>query len=228
MPNIKYGSKIIEYTIQIKDGLKSHYVVVEKNRGVVFKGQAVSQELSDRMVLKKARWILKKLDLVTDREAAPLVTGSRLRYLGRWYYLEIVEEDHPEIAIEFNHSKFRIAVPPETTQEAIRMALAHYYQEKAEEKITPRVKKLAQQTGLDYQGLRFRKLEKSWGNCSPRDLITINPHAIELPYALIDYLIVHELCHTRVKDHSKQFWAELARHVPDWRELNARVEGMKG
>lgn len=228
MRSVKYGSKVIEYTIQVQEGLKSHYVVVEKNRGVIFKGKAASGELSDRMVLKKARWILKKLDLVTEREAAPLVTGSRILYLGRWYYVEIVEEARLEILIEFTHSKFRIAVPPKTTQEAIRTALAHYYQEKAVEKITPRVKKLAKQTGLDYQGLRFRKLEKSWGNCSPRDIITINPHAIELPYSLIDYLIVHELCHTRVKDHSKQFWAELARQVPDWRELNARVEAMTG
>lgn len=228
MPNVKYGSEIIEYTVQIKEGLKSHYVVVEKNRGVVFKGKAVSEELSDRMVLKKARWILQKLDLVADREAAPLVTGSRILYLGRWYYLEIVEEVLPAITIEFNHSKFRIVVPPKTAQETIRMTLSQFFTEKAVEKITPRVKKLAQKTGLDYQGLRFRKLEKSWGNCSPRDIITINPQAIELPYSLIDYLIVHELCHTKVKDHSKQFWAELARHVPDWRELNARVEGMKG
>jgi len=228
MPSVKYGSKIIEYTVQVKEGLKSHYVVVEKDRGVVFKGKAVSPELADRMVLKKARWILKKLDLVTDREAAPLVTGSRILYLGRWFYAEVVEQQRPEIAVEFNHSKFKIAVPPNTSQSAMQTALEQFYREKAEEKITPRIKKLAKETGLDYRGLRFRKLEKSWGNCSPRDIITIHPHAIKLPYSLIDYLIVHELCHTRVKDHSKQFWAELARHVPDWRELNSRVEGMKG
>jgi len=227
MRRVKYGSTFIEYSFHENESLKSHYVTVEKNKGVVLKGKAISDEKSDKLVLKKAKWILDKLDLVSVKQEQNIVTGSRITYLGRSYYVEVVvnTKESSEVQIEFNHSKFLILLPSfDIEQPVIQSAIEDFYKEKAVEKITPRVKKLSKQTNLPYTDLKFRKLEKSWGNCSPKDIITINPEAIKLPFSLIDYLIVHELCHTKVKDHSKQFWAELAVHVPNWKELNERVE----
>ncbi|TKT94149.1 M48 family metallopeptidase [Dyadobacter frigoris] len=229
MRKVKYGSTFIEYSFHENDSLKSHYITVEKNIGVILKGKAIPVEKSDKLILKKARWILDKLDLVSVKEDEKIVTGSRIPYLGRSYYVEVsVQKELKELQIEFNHSKFSILLPSsEVSQSEIKSSIEKFYQERAVEKITPRVKKLAKQTKLEFDGLRFRKLEKSWGNCSGKNIITINPAAVKLPYSLIDYLIVHELCHTKVKDHSKQFWAELSTHVPNWKELNERVERVK-
>ncbi|MCF2446211.1 M48 family metallopeptidase [Dyadobacter sp. CY345] len=226
MRKVKYGSTFIEYSFHENDSLKSHYITVEKNIGVILKGKAIPVEKSDKLILKKARWILDKLNLVSVKEDEKIVTGSRITYLGRSYYVEvIVQKELKELRIDFNHSKFKILLPfPDMEQSEIQNSIELFYQERAVEKITPRVKKFSKQTGLIYEGLKFRKLEKSWGNCSGKNVITINPAAIKLPYSLIDYLIVHELCHTKVKDHSKQFWAELSTHVPNWKELNERVE----
>ena len=57
--------------------------------------------------------------------------------------------------------------------------------------------------------------------------IIINIETIMLPYQLIDYVIVHELCHTKVKDHSRKFWAELSKHLLNWRELDERMKEIK-
>lgn len=229
MRKVKYGSTFIEYSFHENDSLKSHYITVEKNVGVILKGKAIPVEKSDKLILKKARWILDKLDLVSVKEDEKIVTGSRIPYLGRSYYVEvIVQKELKELRIDFNHSKFKILLPfLDMEQSEIKKSIELFYQERAVEKITPRVKKFSKQTGLTYEGLKFRKLEKSWGNCSGKNVITINPAAIKLPYSLIDYLIVHELCHTKVKDHSKQFWAELSTHIPNWKELNERVERVK-
>jgi len=229
MRKVKYGSTFIEYSFHENDSLKSHYITVEKNIGVILKGKAIPVEKSDKLILKKARWILDKLDLVSVKEDEKIVTGSRIPYLGRSYYVEVtVQKELKELQIEFNHSKFSILLPPfEVSQSDIKSSIEKFYQERAVEKITPRIKKISKQTKLEFEGMRFRKLEKSWGNCSGKNIITINPAAIKLPYSLIDYLIVHELCHTKIKDHSKQFWAELSRHVPNWKELNERVERIK-
>jgi predicted metal-dependent hydrolase len=220
MRRVKYGSSYID------ESLKSHYVTVEKNKGVILKGKVVPVEKSDQLILRKAKWILEKLNLVSVKDDEKVVTGSRITYLGRSYYVEVVTLDEiTDVLVEFNYSKFTIRVPEaDTDQNLIRSAVENFYHDKAVEKITPRVRKLSKETNLSYAGLRFRKLEKSWGNCSPKDIITINPEAIKLPFSLIDYLIIHELCHTKVKDHSKQFWAELSVHVPNWKELNERVE----
>jgi predicted metal-dependent hydrolase len=51
--------------------------------------------------------------------------------------------------------------------------------------------------------------------------------SIKLPYTLIDYLLVHELVHTKEKNRSKAFWAELAKHMPQWRALDEQVYGLR-
>jgi len=75
--------------------------------------------------------------------------------------------------------------------------------------------------------LKIRKLEKRWGSCTVSNNIIINLESIKLPFSLIDYLIVHELVHTKVKNHSKEFWSELSKHIPNWKELDDKMYGMK-
>ena len=59
-------------------------------------------------------------------------------------------------------------------------------------------------------------------------VVLVSITVIQLPFSLIDYVLVHELCHTKVKDHSKEFWAELSRHLANWKELDARVSSWPG
>ena len=88
MPRATYGSKTIDYTVEHKDGLRAHYISVEKANGVVLRGKAVTSEMADKLILKKARWILEKLQLVRSIGEEDIVTGSRLPYIGRpWRYL---------------------------------------------------------------------------------------------------------------------------------------------
>jgi predicted metal-dependent hydrolase len=81
--------------------------------------------------------------------------------------------------------------------------------------------------GVDYGLLHFRKQAKRWGSCSPRNNIVINTEAIKLPFTLIDYLIVHELCHVRHKDHSKAFWGEVRKYLRNWKELDEKMAGLR-
>lgn len=229
MPEVYYGDQKITYRFQEKKDLKNHYITVEKGQGVILKGKLLSREEADRMVLKKARWILGKLELVRSISVEDIVTGSRLPYLGKKYYVEIYQNTGIErTQVEFNYSKFKISVPSQTDQmqAEIHSALDDFYRLKAKEKITPRVERWSKHTGLPYNQLRFQKLEKRWGSCSNKNNILINTEAIKLPYSLIDYLIVHELCHTKVKNHSKAFWAELSRHMSNWKALDERMSGM--
>lgn len=231
MHEIKYGNKTIEYTFLEKEGLKSHYITVEKGKGVILKGKPISVEKSDKLIAKKAKWIIDKLELVKSIGEDEIVTGSRIQYLGRKYYVEILinpDEKANSIEIDFTESKFKVLTPKSlNNQKDLTEAFEQFYKEKAIEKLTPRLKKWSKKTGLEYEEVKFRKLEKRWGSCSPNNTLTFNIEAIKLPYSLIDYLIVHELAHTKVKNHSKEFWAELSKHIPNWRELDERMYGMK-
>jgi predicted metal-dependent hydrolase len=229
MFRVKYGDRIIDYSILEKKDLKSYYITVEKGVGVILKGKPITQEIADNLILKKAKWILDKLDLVSSIEDGDIVTGSRIQYLGRKYYVEIITENNTnKIEIDFTESKFKITLPTHlNTQENLRQAFESYYRIKAQEKIEPILRKKAKSTGLNYNNIKFMKLEKRWGSCTPSNTIIINFHAIKLPYSLIEYLVVHELVHTKVKSHSKEFWAELSKYISNWKELDSRMYGMK-
>lgn len=229
MPNVKYGNKTIEYSIVAKEGLKSHYITVERGAGVILKGEPVSLTKSQQLIVKKASWILEKLDLVELLNEDEIVTGSRIQYLGRKYYVEVLVNDSlKEIAIDFTESKFKIQIPSSLhTQENLSKSFQDYFRDKAVEKITPRINKWVSKTGLTFNQLRFSKLDKRWGSCTPNNNININIDAVKLPYSLIDYLIVHELVHTKIKNHSKEFWAELSKYIPNWKELDDKMYGMK-
>jgi len=228
MPKVRYGDTVIEYSIQERTDLKSHYIVVEKNHGVILKGALIPEDQANKFILKKARWILDKMSLVESVKEGDIVTGSRILYLGKKYYTEVYFNDSiSSTIVEFNHSKFKITTSGKNTQDNIQQALDSFFSEKAAEKITPRVEMWAEKMGMQYGLLHFRKLSKRWGSCTPRNHIVINTEAIKLPFSLIDYLIVHELCHIKHKDHSKVFWVELGKHIGNWKELDERMRGMK-
>ena len=75
MPRVQYGHKTIEYTFLTKEGLNSHYITVEKGVGVVLKGKPISDEEAEQLILKKAKWILDKLDLVQSIGDEDIITG---------------------------------------------------------------------------------------------------------------------------------------------------------
>jgi len=225
MPKVTYGSSVIDYSILEKDGLKSHYISVEKNVGVVLKGKAVPPYKADQLILKKARWILNKLNLVKGIDDEEIVTGSRIMYLGRRYYTEVIFDNSVTAAnIEFNHSQFKLTVNPfADVQAVIKIALNNFYKVKAIEKITPRIKKWSKTTGLRYNELKFLNLTKRWGSCTDSNNIIINVDTVKLPFSLIDYVIVHELVHIKIKNHSKEYWAELSKHIDNWQELDEKI-----
>ena len=229
MPSVTYGHKTINYTVLEKEQLKSHYITVEKGAGVVLKGKLIPETTAEQLILKKAKWILDKLELVSSIGDEDIVTGSRIQYLGRKYYVEVIKKEDAEvITIDFTESKFKVYVPQHSNnQQAIKKAFNDFIIAKAKEKIAPRVRKWSKKTGFQFNELKFRQLEKRWGSCTPTNNIIINVDAIKLSYSLIDYLIVHELVHTKVKSHSKEFWAELSKHIQNWKELDERMYGMK-
>ena len=87
MPKVMYGSTLIEYSFYENESLKSHDITVEKNEGVILKGKLVPLANSEHLILKKAKWILQTLGLVSFEKEKKIVTGFRIPYLGRSYYV---------------------------------------------------------------------------------------------------------------------------------------------
>ena len=94
----------------------------------------------------------------------------------------------------------------------------------AKAKLMSRLNKLTEKNGFTYNRVFVRNQKTRWGSCSNKNNINLNIKLIRLPDELIDYVILHELVHTRIKNHSKEFWAELDRLVGDGKKLQSMLK----
>ena len=85
----------------------------------------------------------------------------------------------------------------------------------ARRKIIARLSQLAKQHGFSYKKVSIRNQRTRWGSCSAKGNISLNIKLVALPQELADYVILHELVHTRVHNHSRKFWQELNKHADD-------------
>ncbi len=98
----------------------------------------------------------------------------------------------------------------------------------AVKRLTYRLCYLAREHGFTCNSITIREQKTRWGSCSAKNNISLNIKLVQLPEALIDYVILHELVHTRIHSHSKKFWTELDRYVKNSKSManQLRIEGM--
>jgi predicted metal-dependent hydrolase len=89
--------------------------------------------------------------------------------------------------------------------------------------LVDRLEELARQHGFCYQKVFVRSQKTRWGSCSANNNINLNVNLIRLPAALRDYVILHELVHTRIKNHSPRYWEELQKYVHDCRLVDKQL-----
>jgi predicted metal-dependent hydrolase len=86
-----------------------------------------------------------------------------------------------------------------------------------------RLDELAKKHGFNYNRVFIRNQKTRWGSCSNKNNINLNINLVRLPDALIDYTILHELVHTRIKNHGERFWHQLGRVLCDAKKLDKRL-----
>ena len=147
-----------------------------------------SQKQAERFFLSKQEWVLKKLNGMKNKDCGQTLPpeGGSVLVRGRNYPVHMLQgEDTVEAAI------WRIL------------------QKEALEYLPGRVSELSERYGFKITGLKIRKMRTRWGSCTPRKSINLNSWLVMLPEHLSDYVILHELVHTRIPDHGRKFWEEL-------------------
>jgi predicted metal-dependent hydrolase len=95
------------------------------------------------------------------------------------------------------------------SDEGVEDAIWRLLREEALSYLPGRVEELSEKHGFKITGLKIRRMKTRWGSCTARRSINLNSWLVMLPEHLSDYVILHELVHTRIPDHSKRFWKEL-------------------
>jgi predicted metal-dependent hydrolase len=89
--------------------------------------------------------------------------------------------------------------------------------------LTARIEYLAAKNGFSFNRITVRRQRTRWGSCSQKNCISLNARLISIPEELMDYVILHELVHTKIHNHSKRFWKELDKYVGDSRSLSKKM-----
>ena len=223
----KYGETLIEWCFEEDISLKHHYLTVEKDQPVILRGKVISFKEQLSLIKNKALWIRKKYQQFAAISEEDIVSGSRIKYRGRFYYTQIIKKENTEqVKIEFTHSRFIITIPnsSEDQQKEIKEALKVFFKVKCLEKIKPRIRYWEKLIGLKSNGYRLYKYKGRWASCTTDNILEFNYKCMELTPKLMDYIIVHELIHTIHPDHSKQFWQEVAGIIPNVHELHKTLE----
>jgi predicted metal-dependent hydrolase len=226
MTAISYGTRTIEFEVQRNNRLKHTYITVERDCPVLVRANdSVDNNEIKNLVHKKAAWICSKLEELGQSPAQDaIITGSRLYYLGKSYYVELIKEEREEVVINFIHSKFQIHTPQKVDQEKISEAIDIFYLEKAHDKIKKLVLKWSKKMQLAPAHIDFKTSNTKWGSCNHKNQITFNPELMKLSPSLIEYAVVHELAHIAYKNHSKEFWKLIEKYLSNSARLDVKIK----
>ena len=178
---------------------------------------------------RRAPWILAHAPGSLP-EASPkrFVSGETLPYLGRNVRMVVVVGDVHVPEVRFDHWRLRITVPRDLSEGnrsgSIRKAIVDWYRRRAEARLAQIVDRwwLRFGGGEPYR-LLIRDQRQRWGSCAPDRTLRFNWRLAMLRPDLAEYVVVHELTHLRVRNHSREFWELLARAMPDAQERRRRL-----
>tara|TARA_B100000029_G_C17398185_1_gene896035 strand:+ start:282 stop:989 length:708 start_codon:yes stop_codon:yes gene_type:complete len=193
----------------------------------------VRDESIIEILQKKRPWIRRKvvqLKEVPVPQPKEFVSGEAFPFLGQNFRLK-VQEGH-RVGVQLSEGYLLTTVRPsevgEQRKQRIQQYLKSWYRSRAEERLQEKVERYSKQIGVSPKGLRVREFKSKWGSCDSRGTIAFNLNLIKAPHPIVDYVVIHELCHMIQPNHSKNFWKEVEKHDASYKEHRAWLKQRAG
>lgn len=180
-----------------------------------------------KQVINGSRDELRALARETSH-SSPYIEGQEI---GKSHKLAVVNTQMvTKPTVTTKRQVLLVQLPPDSSlelpavQQLVRDEVTKILRKEARAYLPRRLKWLAEQHGFSYVRVRFSHAGGRWGSCSSNGTISLNIALMKLPHELIDYVLVHELCHTRYMNHSPHFWKEVEEYDPLYRVHRQRIK----
>jgi len=190
----------------------------------------ISFENAEKFVFEKRLWIKKNLDKIQRIENHYPTFDINTDYSTREHRLKIIPHNKNTIKL-IVRDKFIYAFYPsyadvknERIQKAIRRVIIEAWRIEAKRYLPKRVNELASEYGFKFNNIFIKNAKTRWGSCSSANNINLNLQLMRLPERLIDYIILHELAHTKHRNHGKAFWNLLNNISGNAKGLNKEIK----
>lgn len=214
----------IDVTLFKSNRAKNVNITIKPFSGVrVSVPQFLSFNKAKEITEKRISWIKSNLSKMKKAEDMFTLFNFDTKFKTRSHDLDIKVTESENLKSIVRNNKISVFVPENYNIESnkvqieIRKAIEIALRKEAKDHLPPRVKELAEKHNFKYKKVAIKNAKTRWGSCSYVNNINLSLHLMRLPDYLIDYVILHELVHTKIKNHSKDFW-----HFLDYVSGNAK------
>ena len=213
----------IEYRLLPGADRQTTDIVIERDGQIsVRPPRFMTPEQVDQTVLAKRLWIYRNLadwrDLNATRVLREWVNGESFLYLGSSYRLQLVSEQDEALKLKGGRFCLLRSVVERGGPVVAQAAFQSFYTEKGAPRLAERVAHYAARVGAAPGRLQIRELGYRWASCLKGSDLHFHWKCLMAPLKIVDYIVVHELCHLRHRDHTSAFWNEVDKVLPDYRE----------
>jgi len=223
----KYGSYSYEYYL-VRQARKTISLIVQPSLKVVLKCPVdCDGERIEKFLKKKWKWLEKQLSYFKkfgSKNKKEYVSGESFLYLGRQYKLLVRKAKENSVKLKYGRIELK-TTKDKSNKDFNKKLLQKWYNERANIIFANQYKKVLNNFEYSFEpNLITRKMNKRWGSYLSDKKLILNPVLIQAPKECIDYVITHELCHMKYKNHNKKFYDLLKSKIKNWEEVKEKLE----
>jgi len=208
----------IDISIEKTERRKTVSIFIERDGSVrVLAPLTATDEIIETAVQAKEYQIFTKLakwkELNQGKVNREFVNGQSFLYLGRNYRLSIVEDQ--EVPLKISGGLFLL---DKRHLNKASKVFKDFYRDKADQKIKERLKLIEEKFQHKPSTIKVLELQNRWASWTPKNGLNFHWKCIMAPVAVLDYIITHEMVHLKFPNHSTEFWNELDKKMPNYRE----------
>jgi|TARA_B110000971_G_scaffold102598_1_gene105489 predicted metal-dependent hydrolase len=219
MPEI-LAFRHFDVTVIRSDRRRSATIKVDQSGVSLRVPKGIQHQKLVELVEKKTPWIRKKMEYAASLKPPPMLdfeNGDPIPYLGKTYCLKVQVGDYPHVELAGEDILVSVVTQHLTNSLHIQLVLERWFLDEAAIFLAERLDFYAPIVGVRPTGMQVKAYKARWGSCKLNGQIQFNWRLIHGPVDVLDYVVVHELCHILQHNHSAAYWSEVARVMPDYK-----------